>query len=195
MQPVQNKIYDRANMPDILLWLCLFFFVTFSHHYLYAEYEITQIADDNKMNRDPVISSTGLIAWYAYEITETGNASSDIFIYDKGTAKNITKDIFKLGTANNKPVVSSDTIVWGITDFESPATNTTDSNTISATIGRNPSGNNEICMWNVGGEFKRLTSDSRNDLSPDISGQLVAWQKAKGWPFGWEIMVLEGDFR
>ena len=241
MQSARNRIYAGQTRPDILLLVYVLSLFTFSHLLLYAEYEITQIADDNNINRAPVISSTGLIAWYAYEITEEGNASSDIFIYSQGSTKNITKEIFQLGTANNKPVVSGDTIVWeaalqrsigtdiswvfkevpedtnemselnadyripknlstrdaiyGITDFESPATNASDSNTISATIGRNPSGNNEICMWSLGGEFKRLTADTRNDLAPDISGQLVTWQKAKGWPFGWEIMVLEGDFR
>lgn len=53
---------------------------------------------------------------------------------------------------------------------------------------RHPSGDAEICLWQ-GGEIKRLTQDMRNDIGPSVWGNLVAWQKARGWPFGWEIMV------
>ncbi|NCC53318.1 MAG: hypothetical protein EOM20_19195 [Spartobacteria bacterium] len=223
----------------VLCWAALSLFV--SPSILYAEYNVTKISDDEKIARAPVISSSGLIAWYAFDITDTGNASSDIYIYENKTLKNLTESVFKIGTANIKPVVSQNTVVWeaalqspakadvtwifrevpqetnalqeldagyqipdalstrdaiyGITTFAPPVTNAADSNTTSATVGRNPSGNNEICMWEAGNEVKRLTRDTRNDFAPDVSSGLVAWQKAKGWPFGWEIMVLEGDFR
>lgn len=53
---------------------------------------------------------------------------------------------------------------------------------------RQPTGDNEIMYWN-NGDLTRLTVDNRNDLSPSIWGDTIAWQKARGWPFGWEIMV------
>lgn len=51
------------------------------------------------------------------------------------------------------------------------------------------SGNNEILSWDENSGLKRVTRDGRNDLAPDFDGDLFAWQKAKGWPFGWEIMI------
>ena len=54
---------------------------------------------------------------------------------------------------------------------------------------RQPSGDTEILLWRGGGEILRLTEDNRNDLGPSIWGNLIAWQTAKGWPFGWEIMA------
>ncbi len=53
---------------------------------------------------------------------------------------------------------------------------------------RTPSGNNEIMLWD-GEEIRQLTADNRNDLGPGFWGDTIAWQKARGWPFGWEIMV------
>ena len=51
-------------------------------------------------------------------------------------------------------------------------------------------GNTEICLWD-GKQINRLTHDRRDDLGPSFWGDLVAWQKGKGWPFGWEIMVWD----
>lgn len=59
---------------------------------------------------------------------------------------------------------------------------------------RHPSGDAEICLWQ-GGEIKRLTRDMRNDIGPSVWGNLVAWQKARGWPFGWEIMLWDSGTR
>lgn len=61
---------------------------------------------------------------------------------------------------------------------------------------RTPSGDTEICLWRKGdSEIIRITRDSRDDLGPSVWGSLVAWQKAKGWPFGWEIMVWSDGVR
>jgi len=55
---------------------------------------------------------------------------------------------------------------------------------------RMPSGSMEIMLWRPGeAELERITRDNRNDLGPSIWGSTIAWQKAKGWPFGWEIMA------
>lgn len=53
---------------------------------------------------------------------------------------------------------------------------------------RSPTGDNEIMYWD-GAETVRLTMDNRNDLGAVIDGNMIAWQKARGWPFGWEIML------
>jgi len=58
---------------------------------------------------------------------------------------------------------------------------------------RNPSGEAEIWSWKVGDmDIERITQDTRNDFAPSFWGDTIAWQKAKGWPFGWEIMATEG---
>jgi len=58
---------------------------------------------------------------------------------------------------------------------------------------RNPSGEAEIWSWKVGDmEIERVTQDTRNDFAPAFWGDTIAWQKAKGWPFGWEIMATVG---
>lgn len=54
---------------------------------------------------------------------------------------------------------------------------------------RLPSGDTEVVLWSFGNPSRRVTRDNRNDLGPSIWGSMIAWQKAKGWPFGWEIML------
>ncbi|MBP7830626.1 MAG: hypothetical protein KA248_11985 [Kiritimatiellae bacterium] len=55
-------------------------------------------------------------------------------------------------------------------------------------VRRHPSGEMEPVVW-FGDEIKRINFDSRNDYSVSLWGRTLAWQKAKGFPFGWEIMV------
>lgn len=57
------------------------------------------------------------------------------------------------------------------------------------------SGDTEIFFWRGEGSVIQITQDNRDDLGPSVWGNLVAWQTAKGWPFGWEIMVwTDGQF-
>lgn len=61
---------------------------------------------------------------------------------------------------------------------------------------RHPSGEAEIWTWQVGDvDIQRISQDARNDFAPAFWGDTIAWQKAKGWPFGWEIMALAGRER
>lgn len=53
---------------------------------------------------------------------------------------------------------------------------------------RHPSGVMEPVVW-FGDEIKRISYDWRNDYGVSLWGRTLAWQKAKGFPFGWEIMV------
>ncbi len=55
---------------------------------------------------------------------------------------------------------------------------------------RHPSGEAEIWRWNTGAlELDRITVDLRNDFLPSFDDDIITWQKAKGFPFGWEIMA------
>lgn len=63
-------------------------------------------------------------------------------------------------------------------------------------VRRAPSGESEIWAWKIGDpEVRRVTVDGRNDYAPSVYGDILAWQKARGFPFGWEIMALVGDNR
>jgi len=53
---------------------------------------------------------------------------------------------------------------------------------------RHPSGVMESVAW-FGDEIKRISYDWRNDFGVSLWGRTLAWQKSKGFPFGWEIMV------
>lgn len=56
---------------------------------------------------------------------------------------------------------------------------------------RLPSGVTEVNFWPGTGEIQRLTIDLRHDMAVSLSGRLVAFQKERGFPFGWEIMVWD----
>lgn len=62
---------------------------------------------------------------------------------------------------------------------------------IEEQVRRHPSGDTEINFWPGTGEVVRVTTDERHDFAPSFSGRLIAWQKEKGFPFGWEIMVWD----
>ena len=54
---------------------------------------------------------------------------------------------------------------------------------------------NELLSWSAADGLTYETWDARNDFAVDEDGDLMAWQKAKAFPFGWEIMVRKGDER
>jgi len=231
---------------------------------LAAEFEIRQVADPRMLNREPVLSDTGLAAWHSYEQTED-NIGKDIYVFEGETNRNLTRGVMEAYSANFRPVLQGNSLVWTTTytnpvaatainwdlrevpdrdslqpglDIEGswvvisggsrdqepevqqlvkassivrtnlvPVTGTdtnlvdgtnavtqpppapVDTNTTSALPSRHPSGNSEICFWTPTDQVTRITIDYRNDLAPSVDGRVVAWQKAKGWPFGWEIMA------
>lgn len=53
---------------------------------------------------------------------------------------------------------------------------------------RMPSGAMEIVAW-FGTDIERISVDTRDDYGVSLWGRTLAWQKAKGFPFGWEIML------
>ncbi|MBN1268546.1 MAG: hypothetical protein JXB04_03085 [Kiritimatiellae bacterium] len=209
-----------------------------------AEFSITQIADDTLMNREPVVSETGLVAWYGYEKGEGGETLADVYIYRNGERNSLTKGVLDPLAGNFRPQIHGNSVVWqstlpnpdgapswimkevpqvegepseldaryephsdidgfggslGRQWFTGPSTSPPPEGAdgvitnISRPV-RQPSGDNEICFWD-GGETVRVTADMRNDLAPSLSGRLIAWQKAKGWPFGWEIMAWQDTWR
>lgn len=202
-------------------------------------FAIRQIADETQLNRAPVISETGLIAWYAFRIGPDAPQATEIYIHQNGETRSLTGGIIENNAGNNDPQVFSNSVVWVTTFsqntkeptwvlvdplivegdipeidsryrayagpdeagggpgrqwFEPVGTTNTFTHDLEGEEGqkrpprRNPSGNNEIALWD-GAEARRITGDTRNDLGPSIGENMLAWQKARGWPFGWEIMV------
>ena len=242
---------------------------------------VSRISDEKSVNRDPVVSETGLTVWTGYSEKEGGEVDSDIFVFQDGKARNLTLGKAGAHAANIKPQVQSNSIVWvatlptttknidwvlrevpsdqrdtpvpelralykpredasGRKWYEDVPTNAlTQDDVISEAISTNPpvaaagatgvteavtdqvpvavtasnsppsgmvqppkdtssitqevrradSGETEICLWRGGSEIERITLDYRDDLGPSVWGNLIAWQKSKGWPFGWEIML------
>ena len=210
-----------------------------------GRFKVTQIADENLVNRGPVISETGLVVWHTYAQNDKGESFSDVFIHQNGETRSLTRGVMDPLAANPHPRVQSNTVVWvstfsspgqdltwtlkqvppkkdqpeeldatfiahaeadgaggslGRQWFTGPSTNPAGTGTLAGVVTnfsrprRHPSGDAEICLWD-GGEIRRITQDTRNDLAPSAWGHLVAWQKAKGWPFGWEIMFWDDGFR
>ena len=78
------------------------------------------------------------------------------------------------------------------TNSDMVITNIFDSGTNSAErMRRHPSGDTEINFWDGGGDIVRVTTDLRHDFAPSSWGRLIAWQKERGFPFGWEIMLWD----
>ena len=76
------------------------------------EFNIRQIADDSRMNREPVISETGLIAWYNHGTNEHDITISDISALVDGELKVLTEGSHGSFFGSVKPTVHSNTIVW-----------------------------------------------------------------------------------
>ena len=214
------------------------------------EFELRQIAEEQYLNREPVISAEGLVAWYVLEKNDDQQAKSEIYVHYDGKTRPLTQNNMHLNSGNFRPKVFNDSVVFQTTYDETETmmkqkrswilkevpdktkgefpeldagyqahseadgdagfrgrqwftrastnidTEAQSADSIKAAEPvRYPSGRNEICTWKIGGEIKRITSDGRNDLAPSIGNGVVAWQKSKGFPFGWEIMVLAGEER
>lgn len=267
--------------PTKLLAILLFAGFSVALSSTAADFTVSQISDDNRINREPVISETGLAAWMALSEEKSGNIESDIFIFKNGKSQNLTLGKTGLNAANMKPQVQSNSIVWvatmaaktknidwvlrevpddqrdtpvpemralytpredeagrkwyeevptnaapqdavvsGTSSTNPPivATATTgeaaavtgqvpvavtasnpppspiieppaDTSAITQEVRRADSGDTEICLWRGGAEIERITRDYREDLGASVWGNMIAWQKSKGWPFGWEIML------
>lgn len=102
-------VFEREVFALRTRGVCLFVSLVLLPCLLSAkEYGIKQIADKTLLNREPVISETGLIAWYAYERSKD-TSSADVFIYKDGIAQKLTKN---KGDSGLHPYVYRDTVVW-----------------------------------------------------------------------------------
>ena len=202
------------------------------------EYTIKQVADKTMLNREPVISGTGLIAWFAYEQNQD-RQKADIYVYKDGVTSKVTKD---RDAAGIRPYAWNDTLVWEgrvgqetTIQQKAPAVaEGTVSGTGRVTRAAVASGLSTglppavvttrqvvwgICSWRAddgaeapltavdaslsasnsapqAGDKIRLLSgrDDRrgagplDNTSPVCYGDTVAWQQARDWPCGWEIV-------
>jgi len=272
--------------------LALVISVTYVADLYAAEYTVTQIGNTAFVNREPVISDSGLIAWFSHgEDLPDDGGGSDIYIYRDGKTTCITKELgHYIFAGNMRPRVYNDIVTWqttrdqfgidreytwkvkevpdeirdageypetpafyrsqlpeGIGDqnsnihlepekqlhsgpysnefqwitsriknfYSHPKTNTVDDLNADDTeeidprelaakpplddveepeenmARRGATGLNEIYRWDEESGIQHITHDGHNDLGPDRHGELTTWQKAKSFPFGWEIMVYD----
>ncbi|HNR93425.1 MAG TPA: hypothetical protein PKK36_02330 [Kiritimatiellia bacterium] len=193
----------RDSFTQLALFLCIVFQFTAG-----AEYDIRQIADETRINRDPVISGTGLVAWQSLSGEGTDNAESEVVIYQNGTVKPLTEGS-ALVAGNLNPRVHGSRAVWTAgskrAEYVAPqprvpaGTNAVpaDTETAAAAAPEEPApkkevkpgrGGDNIVFWD-GSEVKVLTNDGRDNAHPSLSDTTIAWQTDRQWPLGWEIMV------
>jgi beta propeller repeat protein len=204
------------------------------------DFIVRTVSAPEAINRDPVISETGMAAWMYYGTNVIVSSHSHIAIYNGTNRMDLTDGLTTTLYGAAKPSVHSNRVVfianhsqrldptevnWVLREVavrdegdirELPAayraTEEGGEQRLISVFGqmdstnevvvpvtgldtnaprRHPSGESEIWSWRMGDEdIQRVTSDARNDYAPSLWGDTVAWQKAKGWPFGWEIMAL-----
>lgn len=229
----------------------------------FSQIEARQLAQPDRINRNPTVSDTGLIVWQttgAGQNFQTLGEDSHIVLYD-GTDRKILSDEIGEGSVSHiHPAIHGNTLVWqGLlsdrrtggdyftmvppqdasgnsphmrTDYELTYTISEEGGTVftnaagivrtnqlasgggsdpnffpaiqnwrdapstnqaNGTGGRTPGGGNDIVIWSATGGAQRVIGTPQNDVNPQVYGNLIAWQAARGWPFGWEIMAFDGE--
>ncbi|MBW7907500.1 MAG: hypothetical protein H3C50_01070 [Kiritimatiellae bacterium] len=152
-------------------------------------------------NAKPSISSNGIvwIANYLAPPREHFWVLREVPTRDEGTTE--TPALFKAGvdeageqvffnvadTTGRVEVVTNSVGEVSTNYFAAPG--------VEDQLRRHPSGTTEINFWPGTGDIVRISGDLRHDFNPSFAGRLISWQKAKGFPFGWEIMVWDDGVR
>lgn len=124
-------------------------------------------------------------SWELQEVAERDEGATEIpALYRAAQDADGRQWFTSLVDSTNTMIISTngDEVVTNLLDMAG-ATN--------ATVRRHPSGDSEIILWDGGSDLTRISTDRRHDFSPSVWGRLVAWQKEKGFPFGWEIMLWD----
>lgn len=189
-----------------------------------ADFSIQQIADPDFLNRDVVVSASGVVAWIGTSI-HGSTARSSLFVHQGGEKRALVDDA--AARAHGRPYAKGDRITWTshprdsgekqtprlVDPIRSDSPRHEDEQTDTENAERAPehtadlaasaqqdrsaasvnqlqsdTGTSEIMLWD-GDQVTRLTVNNIDDRSPVVDGELVAWQAARGWPFGWEIMA------
>lgn len=193
----------RDSFMQLAVLLCFVFQNTAG-----AEYDIRQIADETRINRDPVISSNGLVAWQSLSGENADNTFSEVVTYQNGTVKTLTEGS-ALVAGNLIPRVHGNKVVWAagskLAEYVAPQprvpadTNSAAGETEAAAeaVPAAPAPKPEIkaagrgdniAYWD-GSELRILAADGRDNAYPTLSDTTIAWQADRQWPLGWEIMV------
>ena len=108
-----RPLFSGNLTPAGLIFMLL---TSFSIHSIGIEYDIKQIGNPEFVNRAPVISQTGLAAWYAHKKgLPTEDGGTHIYAYLNDSVELITDRDFHNYSANIRPQVFNDTIIWQTT--------------------------------------------------------------------------------
>lgn len=177
-----------------------------------VEFQVSRVSDPTAINRDPVISGTGLAAWTYYSTISTASAYSHIALYnapDKTTDS--TSLLLFVGGAkltlqdNQLAFVSSylDSQSYSLqrpqpkTGASTNQASISQRNNLSAGVIRfdasTASGQGDgssVWLWNnTTRTIDHMPAESMNNIAPSVWGDLIAWQWEQEWPFGYEIMI------
>jgi hypothetical protein len=173
-----------------------------------TSYRIEQISLPNWLSRVPVMSENGWIVWDAYLDEPNAPSRSQIHIHEDGQTRSLiseTLDRF----AHREPYAHGDAVTWSATlvgsDYQADAPGREfqlqlppiEDGTLwerQASFRRKQmhSGAYEVLVWRGSGAPQRLTVDDNDDAGAVVDGDLVAWRKARRWPYGWEIILWDG---
>ncbi len=174
-----------------------------------AEYETRQIAEIDLINKRPDISENGKVTWFSFSTMTNSRRTAQgiIKVYENGAITDLKIDLQDDSAVSMKPFIKGNRIVWvhsfigerseRYTLQDPPplaATNQVDGTPLLIDNSESRgNGDSEIIYWDGKDDPIRLTHDLPNDIAPSCSETLIAWQKARGWPFGWEIMLYDGN--
>lgn len=243
------KTTERAKAQSALCTVALILLpaIGFLQNASAIEFNLRQIADETQVNREAIISETGVAAWTQYKTNDAASSITDIVLFRQNERLNLTEETASMFYGNVRAVLESNSLVWvanyrhfptphswilrevpqrdegaselpalyqvrvsdsGEKFFFNVADTTGRVEVVTNEVGvvatnfippvatedqlrRHPSGMSEINFWPGSGEVVRVSTDQRHDFAPSFSGRLIAWQKEKGFPFGWEIMVWD----
>ena len=105
------KLFCNGTQSHALAWTLILSGLLDPFRAEALEFTVRQVADETKLNREPVISETGLIAWYAHGTNDTDISISDISVLDNGELRVLTGNAGPY-FGSIKPQVQSNTVVW-----------------------------------------------------------------------------------
>jgi hypothetical protein len=246
---------STACRPTAVAWLGLMLFAAAAGA---REFTVQQLSEPKSNVRTPTLSETGLIAWQGYSLHEgesslatrpdvlrspPNTSRSDIFVWQNGQVRNVTKDQPDIAGRSQQPIASGDAVLFLAwykesaaggypftlslppkteemrqmeadypTLFDPPlpapisAVEAADTNgpppesaPTAATAetqefapyqtwrGSGKAG--DIAIYRPGNGIERITPGTRHFCAPAMSSAGIAFQCARGWPYGYEMLV------
>lgn len=182
------------------------------------DFEITRVSNSDMINREPRISSDGIAAWTYYYSSSAGSALSHIATYD-ASEKKLNESSLLLFTGGGGIDIFKDRIVFvsgyydlsyrspprdgplsGLSSREQgvePKINMNDLVRYDMSVERDKQDKGDgtfVWSWRYGSsEIEQMPTENLSNVSPSAWDEVTVWQWEQTWPYGYEIMVKNGD--